>query len=120
MRGILAISAIQIAHFVPDKREYYTIQAMIQHQSGLQKATAILPRTNKGNCEAVLVFSTVTAFHTLAASRLSNEFLVVSETVGGGWLGLLKGAFSVLDNEKKCHSSAVCHNKRYLGRQHLR
>jgi hypothetical protein len=96
MRGILAVSALHIAHFVPDKSNHYMCQALTQHQSGLQVATAMLPDINDENCEAVWMFATLTLFFTLATARQTNEFLMVGDSLGGGWLELIKGTYSIL------------------------
>lgn len=32
MRGILALSALHMAHYKPEKRDFYIAQAMAQHQ----------------------------------------------------------------------------------------
>jgi hypothetical protein len=98
MRGILAISALHIAHMVPDKSSYYMSQALIQHQTGLQTATTMLPQIDDENCEAVWIFATLTLFFSLATARQSNEFLMVGASIGGGWLELIKGSYAILSS----------------------
>ncbi|KAL5326066.1 hypothetical protein ACEPPN_007204 [Leptodophora sp. 'Broadleaf-Isolate-01'] len=55
MRGILALSALHMAHYKPDKREFYISQAMLQHQTGLRVATEVLASVTKENCTGVSI-----------------------------------------------------------------
>jgi hypothetical protein len=108
MRGILAISALHIAHMVPEKSSYYMSQALIQHQSGLQIATTMLPKIDDENCEAVWIFATSTLFFSLATARQSNEFLLVGDSIGGGWLELIKGSYAILSSSyHKLHAGSL-------------
>lgn len=55
MRGILALSALHMAHFQPERRDFYIQQAMLQHQTGLRAATEILPTVTEENCTGVRI-----------------------------------------------------------------
>ncbi|RDL38261.1 uncharacterized protein BP5553_02601 [Venustampulla echinocandica] len=97
MRGILAVSALHMAHFLPEKREFYLSQAFNQHQSGLRTATSILPNVTEENCSALYVFSALTLFFSLAGPRDSDQLLGSAGDTGiSDWLSLLQGAHSIL------------------------
>lgn len=96
MRGILALSALHLARYRPDKKEIYTSQAMLQHQIGLRQATTILTELNEDNCPAVFIFSALTLFFTVAAPRKPDDFLLVGENGIGDWLTLVKGTAFVV------------------------
>ena len=98
MRGILAVSALHIAHFVPDKNNFYMSQALMQYQSGLQTATSMLARIDDSNCEAVWIFSNFALFFTMATARQSSDFLMIGrDSIGSGWLELVKGSWAILN-----------------------
>jgi len=96
MRGILALSALHLARYRPDKKERYTSQAMLQHQIGLRQATSILTELTEDNCPAVFIFSALTLFFTVAAPRKPDDFLLVGENGIGDWLILVKGTAFVV------------------------
>jgi hypothetical protein len=100
MRGILAVSSLHIAHFTPEKRDFYVSQALIQHQSGLRAATAMLPNITDENCSAVYIFSALTLFFAIATPRKPGDFLVVGETGVVDWLILVKGVVSIINTAK--------------------
>ncbi|TVY92470.1 Sterol uptake control protein [Lachnellula willkommii] len=95
MRGILAVSALHIAHFTPEKRDYFVAQALIQHQSGLRVATSMLSNITDENCSAVYIFSALTLFFAIATPRKPGDFLIVGETGVVDWLILIKGCISI-------------------------
>jgi hypothetical protein len=91
MRGVLALSAIHLARFKPDRRDFYISQAMEHHQTGLRLATSILPNITEENCSAVYIFSALTLYFTLASPRKPGDFLIMGENGISDWLFLLKG-----------------------------
>ncbi|KAG9228599.1 hypothetical protein BJ875DRAFT_233239 [Amylocarpus encephaloides] len=98
MRGILALSALHMAHYVPGKRDFYKSQAMIQHQSGLRVAVSMLPHLTNENVEALYIFSTMTLFIGLASFQDTSQLWLVGDqtTLGSSWLELLKGTYSLI------------------------
>lgn len=53
MRGILALSALHLSRFRPERRDFYMSQALLQHQAGLRMTTGLLSSITKENCSAV-------------------------------------------------------------------
>ncbi|KAH6717726.1 hypothetical protein BKA61DRAFT_476235 [Leptodontidium sp. MPI-SDFR-AT-0119] len=98
MRGILALSALHMAHYKPDKREFYISQAMLQHQTGLRVATEVLASVTKENCTGVYAFSALTIFFTLASPRKAEDLLLVGENGMADWLFLVKGTSFIVNN----------------------
>ncbi|KAF4633259.1 hypothetical protein G7Y89_g4865 [Cudoniella acicularis] len=98
MRGILSISALHMATYVPERRDLYLSQALIQHQSGLRIATSILPNITPENSSALYIFSALTLFISISSPRTSTEFLVLGETGIAEWLLLLKGTQSIISS----------------------
>ncbi|CAG8951476.1 hypothetical protein HYFRA_00007392 [Hymenoscyphus fraxineus] len=98
MHTILSISALHLAHYLPEKREYYAAQGKAHHQSGLRMATSLLANVTNDNCDSIYIFSTMTLFITLATSRTSEDFLLLRNETNGGWLELLKGTYFIIRN----------------------
>ncbi|PMD38880.1 hypothetical protein L207DRAFT_513366 [Hyaloscypha variabilis F] len=91
MRGILALSALHLARYRPEKKELYNSQAMLQHQIGLRQATNVLTEINEENCTGVYIFSALTLFFTVATPRKPGDFLLVGDHGIADWLNLVKG-----------------------------
>jgi hypothetical protein len=98
MRGILALSALHLAYFQPEKREFFTAQATLQSQAGLQAATLILPYLTRENCSAIYIFSVLTCIYTLASPRKHGDLLVLGSTDVAEWLTLFRGTVSIIDS----------------------
>jgi hypothetical protein len=91
MRGILALSALHLARYRPERKELYNSQAMLQHQIGLRQATGVLTEINEENCTGVYIFSALTLFFTVATPRKPEDFLLVGDNGIADWLALVKG-----------------------------
>ncbi|KAH8819487.1 hypothetical protein F5884DRAFT_760673 [Xylogone sp. PMI_703] len=98
MRGILALSALHLAYFRRERRDYYVSQAILHHQSGLRVAISLLPHINAENCTAVYLFSAMTFIFALANPRTSDEFFLVSEHGMPEWPSLLQGTKSIIQS----------------------
>ena len=86
MRGILALSALHLAYYKPERREFYLNQAMAQHQTGLREATYLLRNVTAENCTPVYIFTAMTCMFTLASPRKEDDFLVIGEGGIAEWL----------------------------------
>ncbi|TVY78578.1 Sterol uptake control protein [Lachnellula suecica] len=107
MRGILAVSALHMAHFVPEKKDFYVSQALIHHQSGLRVATSMLSNINDDNCSALYIFSALTLFVAVATPRKPGDFVIVGNTGLVDWPVLLKGTISIIASSQEALSKGV-------------
>lgn len=108
MRGILALSALHLSRYRPDKKELYNSQAMLQHQIGLRQATYVLREINEENCTAVYIFSALTLFFTVAKPRNPGDFLLVGNSDMADWLTLVKGtSFIIGTSENILHKGSL-------------
>jgi hypothetical protein len=98
MRGILGLSALHMARYKPEKRDFYIAHAMQQHQMGLRMATPVLQDVTKENCTGVWVFSALTLFFTLASPRGASDFLLIGENGISDWLFLVKGTSFIIES----------------------
>lgn len=91
MRGILALSALHLAHSRPDQRDKFISQAMAHNQVALRTVTALLPNITKENCSAVYLFSVIEFILTLASPRKPGDLLVMGQSGLAEWLTLFRG-----------------------------
>ena len=100
MRGVLALSALHLAYYKPEKRDLFVAQAKIQHQAGLRAAAAMLPYITHENCSAVYIFSALTCIFTLASPREPGDFLILGDSGVAPWLTLFRGTRSIIDSSE--------------------
>ena len=98
MRGILALSALHLAHYKTEKRDLFIAQAKAQNQAGLRAATALLPYITQENCSAVYIFSALTCIYSLACPRDPGDFLVLGDSGVASWLTLFRGTRSIIES----------------------
>jgi hypothetical protein len=95
MRGILALSALHLAYYRPEKRDLFIAQAKAQTQAGLRAATSMLMNITQENCSAVWIFSALTCIFTLGDSGVAS------------CLGLFRGTLSIIDSSSDALHSGV-------------
>ncbi|KAF4306468.1 hypothetical protein GTA08_BOTSDO05218 [Botryosphaeria dothidea] len=100
MRAILAVSAAHMAHWKPDKADFYISRAIAHHKIGLRGPTMILPHVNKDNCSPLYIFSALTAILSLAMPRKPDDILFVGSEGVAEWLFLLRGISSIVDSSR--------------------
>ena len=100
MYGILALSALHLAHF-STRHDFYLAQAAALHQRGLRLATGVLSNVTPGNCAALYIFNALTCIITLASPRKPDDILLVEETEISEWLLLFRGTASILSSSEQ-------------------
>jgi hypothetical protein len=97
MRGILALSALHLAHLTPSKRDLYLSLSTHHHETALPEATSVLPAINSSTCNALHIFTILTAIHTVGRPRQPEDFLVVGEHGIAKWLVLFRGIVHIIE-----------------------
>lgn len=105
MRGILALSAMHLAHFRPERRDFYVSHAALQHQLALREAAAVLPNVTTDNCTAIYIFSAITCIYKLATPRKPGDFLLVGEPGITEWMSLFRGVRVIIESADEALSS---------------
>ncbi|EKG20563.1 hypothetical protein MPH_02090 [Macrophomina phaseolina MS6] len=100
MRAILAVSAAHMAHWKPDRADFYISRAIAHHKIGLRGPTTILPHVNKDNCSPLYIFSALTAILSLAMPRKPDDILFVGSEGVAEWLFLLRGITSIVQSSR--------------------
>ncbi|KAL5347946.1 hypothetical protein ACLOAV_007358 [Pseudogymnoascus australis] len=97
MYAVLALSALHLARFCPERCEYLVAQAEILHQNGLRLATTVLPDYSPENCTGVYIFTALTSLITLASPRKPEDILLVVDSGISQWLLHFRGTRSVMN-----------------------
>lgn len=95
MRGILAFSAQHLAYCQPERRDFWTAQAMIEHRAASAVAMSVLTNVTMENCSALYVFAMLTTLFALASPRKPGDFFLIGENAE--WLFLLRGIRSIME-----------------------
>lgn len=94
---VLALSALHLAYFKPDRRDFFLTIASAHHQTGLRLVNSILPHIDDDNCASIYIFSSITSIFTLASPRAPDDFLVVGESGIAEWLSLFRGVRAIIE-----------------------
>lgn len=106
MHSLLAISALHLAHYTPRKKDFYLSQAMHHHQTGLQKATSVLPHVTDENCSALYIFTALTCIFSIA-SRQNLGDLILGDEGGVTEVVLFRGTRSIIQSSQHALKSGV-------------
>jgi hypothetical protein len=98
MRALLAISALHLAHFKQDKRDYYNSYALFQHDLGLREVRSLLLNINDENCSALFIFSTLHIPLALGRPRDPGDFLLFRNEGAAELLILIRGVRAVIQS----------------------
>jgi hypothetical protein len=107
LRGILALSALHLAHLKPERHTQYVAQAEFHHNLALQMVSTIMPSINEENGPAIYLFSTITSIISCAKPRLPDDFWVIDDR-DIEWLLLFRGTrFIIAAAEKTIKTGAL-------------
>lgn len=62
MQSVLAISALHIAHYNPEKRNYYVAKALSYHRLASQSAMRTMDAITPESAETLILFSILTTY----------------------------------------------------------
>jgi hypothetical protein len=91
LKAMLALSALHIAHFRPEKREFYQQFAALHNESALREGASMIANISEENCSAVLIFSLLATLNDLAAPRKEDSLLLVGDSGIADWLYTIRG-----------------------------
>ncbi|KAM0140711.1 hypothetical protein ACHAP3_002387 [Botrytis cinerea] len=98
MRGLMALSALHIAYYKPEKRDLYVSRATFHHQKALAVAIPMMSDVNDENCIPLYVFTSLTLVYSIARPRKPLDLLIVGENDVSDWVSLLRGARALSDH----------------------
>ncbi|KAK3385819.1 hypothetical protein B0H63DRAFT_187843 [Podospora didyma] len=103
--GILACSALHLAHLHPSHKQRYRIIAARHQALALPKFRELVAAPTDETCNAILAFSQLLIVHSFAAGEEDESLLLVKEDPNGGalesdglpdWLRLIRGSCTIL------------------------
>jgi hypothetical protein len=93
--GILACSALHLAHLNPSqKQEYHFIAARHQNEA-LPAFRVAITNPNESNCNALLAFSQLLIIHSFASEEQDEDLLLVGGSHESGspdWMNVVRGS----------------------------
>ncbi|KAH9887513.1 hypothetical protein F4778DRAFT_756960 [Xylariomycetidae sp. FL2044] len=95
MRALLAVSALQLAHYRPRMRDYYQSLAMTHHQIASRSAMALMSDINPSTAPNLFLFSVLTIFYAFGCPRKEEGSLLIGETGFPDWMFLLQGTYAI-------------------------
>ncbi|KAJ5682242.1 hypothetical protein N7462_005407 [Penicillium macrosclerotiorum] len=89
LRGMLACSALHLAHNEPAKRQIYTIQGCSHQDSALPSFRSAIDHISSENCDAIVAFAYLLVVYSFATDveDPSNSFLIINDDVYSGGTG---------------------------------
>lgn len=99
LHGILAISALHLAHFRTQKAQYYHAQARRHYDTGLQCATVQLLSINDENCHALYLFNLLSSFIAFGWGPTQGDFLLFGERRLGDWAMMNRGTRAIFESK---------------------
>jgi hypothetical protein len=93
--GILACSALHLAHLNPSERRRYQLIAACHQARGLPQFRKAVAATTEENCGATLAFSHLLIVHCFAAEESDAELMLVKDGAECGipdWLKVIRGS----------------------------
>ncbi|RYP14063.1 hypothetical protein DL765_006597 [Monosporascus sp. GIB2] len=91
MRVVLAVSGLHLAHYRPQKRDYYQALAITHHRIASRDAMDLMNEVTPETAHSLFLFSVLTIYFALASPRKEDRFLLVGESGFPDWMFLLQG-----------------------------
>ncbi|PVH71602.1 hypothetical protein DL98DRAFT_577304 [Cadophora sp. DSE1049] len=96
MHGILALSALHIAHGDLKRNHFFREQAILHHKAGLAKATPALMEFTGEDASAMYLFSALTCLYTYATFRQTEEAVLGDESGVAEWIVFSRHTYSIV------------------------
>lgn len=108
LESILSLSALHLARFRPDRKDFYDAQAFAHHDAALTMASPLIMNITRDNAVQLFLFSTITNFFAFAKPRDDADFLIANNDSMPDWLYLFRGVRALMDAESNwIHSSSI-------------
>jgi hypothetical protein len=97
LHAILSLSALHIARFKPEQRDFYLSHAIRHHNASSAMALPLISNISAENIVPLYMFSVLTFVITLASPRHPSNLLIIDNDVVPEWLYLFQGMRSMMD-----------------------
>lgn len=99
LKGILSLSALHLAKFRPESKDFYLATALSQHNAAVGLVSRLILAITAENCVELFLFSTITNYFVFAKPREPDTFLLTNHGVLPEWLLLFRGVRAVMETE---------------------
>jgi hypothetical protein len=96
MHGILACSALHLAHSCPERMDACVNQARQHYHAGLQKGTPALATFSDENASAMYLFSILMVMYNIASARFSDPAVLSSKGGVAEWIILNRQSYGIV------------------------
>jgi hypothetical protein len=97
IRGILAVTALHLARFSPEREHIFIPYSVHHHEAALREATAILPEITTQNYAPLHLVSAINCIYYLGSPRTAINFLVGGSGLSE-WLFLFRGIKTIIES----------------------
>lgn len=102
LHGILAFSALHLAHSQPERKTELYAEASTHHTIGLRMFQVAISNITPQNCDACFAFSSIIAAYAWASSNQRGDLffsdtLVPTEKSSVEWVSLVRGVYTLLE-----------------------
>ncbi|CZR55983.1 related to C6 transcription factor [Phialocephala subalpina] len=96
MHGILALSALHLAHSSPERKDSCITQSRLHHHAGLLKGTPALAAYSDEHASAIYIFSALTTLYNFATTRMSDDFVINPDAGIAEWIVLCRQSYGIV------------------------
>lgn len=108
LNSILSLSALHMARYNPDRKDFFLTKATEYHTASLKEALPLIPKIAADNCTHLFLFSVLTLFISLASPIKDDDILLIGNGVIPEWLYLIRGVWTLIKTEQQAvRSSAI-------------
>jgi hypothetical protein len=99
--GILACSALHLAHLNPSERRQYQLIAACHQARGLPQFREAIAAPTEDNCDAIMAFSPLLIIHCFASEEADADLMLVTDDAECGipdWLKVIRGSCTMFSH----------------------
>ena len=98
MRGLLAVSALHLAHLRPEEARHFEIKAMTHQTAALGPFQELMKALSPSNCDAIFAFASALVVLSFASPHSSNGHTVLDvREKTTRWMRLIRGVGPMLE-----------------------
>lgn len=96
MHGILACSALHLAHSCPGRKDVCVNQARLHYHAGLRKGTLALTTFSDENASAIYLFSILMVMYNIASASFNDPAILSSQGGVAEWIILTRQSYGII------------------------
>ncbi|KAH8655208.1 hypothetical protein BX600DRAFT_439719 [Xylariales sp. PMI_506] len=97
LQALFSLTALHLARFRPERRDFYLDQAMLHYNAASAMAAPLVANVTAENCIPLYLFSTITSCFSLARPQEPADIIVASNKEMPSWLYLSRGLRLLLE-----------------------